>query len=115
MRKGLTRGIFSFLCLAVLFVGNLSAVIASTDIEDSCLECFKNGDFGLFTQEELRTKYNIQRQPAHKDYSKSIWKMLLKFQIKTQAELFETISEKNHKEVQVFRDELRKFLQEGIK
>lgn len=85
------------------------------DIEDSCLECFKNGDFGLFTQEELRTKYNIQRQPAHKDYSKSIWKMLLKFQIKTQAELFETISEKNHKEVQVFRDELRKFLQEGIK
>ena len=43
MRKVLTRGIFSFLCLAVLLVWNSGVARAYPDIEDGCLAChFEN-------------------------------------------------------------------------
>jgi hypothetical protein len=43
MRKVLTRGIFSFLCLAVLLAWNSGVARAYPDIEDGCLAChFEN-------------------------------------------------------------------------
>jgi plastocyanin len=43
MRKLLTRGIFSFLCLAVLCLWNSSIALALPNIEDGCLDCHLSG------------------------------------------------------------------------
>jgi ABC-type dipeptide/oligopeptide/nickel transport system ATPase component len=85
------------------------------DIEDECLNFFKSGKFGTFTKQDLKEKYNVQREPTHKDYSKSIWKMLLKHKIRTKHELFELISNQKAEEVEVFRNQLRGFLNNSSK
>ena len=79
------------------------------DIEDECLEIFNKGEFGIFSEQELKEKYNVQRQPTHKDYSKSIWKMLLKYKIRTKYEIFELLSN-NREEVEIFKKQLSDFL-----
>ena len=79
------------------------------DIEDECLEIFNKGEFGIFPEQELKEKYNVQRDPTHKDYSKSIWKMLLKHKIKTKYEIFEILSN-NREEVEIFKKQLSDFL-----
>jgi len=79
------------------------------DIEDECLEFFNKGEFGLFSEQELKEKYNIQREPTHKDYSKSIWKMLIKNNIQTKYQIFEILSN-NKKEVKLFKQQLSNFL-----
>jgi hypothetical protein len=43
MRKVLTRGIFGFLCLAVLFMWNADGVLANSEIEAGCLDCHFSG------------------------------------------------------------------------
>ena len=43
MRKVLTRGIFSFLCLAVLFMWNADVARSYSEIEDGCLDCHLSG------------------------------------------------------------------------
>lgn len=80
------------------------------DIEDSCLESFKNNEFGVFSEADLKEKFNVQRNPAHKDYSKSIWQMLIKYKIKTKDEIFETISDTKVAEVEKFKETLYTFL-----
>lgn len=77
------------------------------DIEDSCLECFKQNKFGTFSDNDLKTKYNVQKNPEHKDYSKSIFKMLISCKIKTKYEIFDAIY---MDEVNVFREILCSFL-----
>ena len=76
---------------------------------DECLELFNNGEFGVFSEQELKEKYNVQREPTHKDYSKSIWKMLLKYKIQTEYEIFEILSN-NREDVKVFKKHLSDFL-----
>lgn len=80
------------------------------DIEDSCLECFNENKFGTFSENDLKTKYNVQRQPSHNDYSKSIWKMLVKNNIKTSQEIFQIISENKLEEIECFKQKLCNFL-----
>jgi hypothetical protein len=85
------------------------------DIEDECLKLFNSGKFGVFTEQDLKEKYNVQREPTHKDYSKSIWNMLLKYQIRTKDELFEIISNQKEKEVEAFKNQLIEFLNSSSK
>jgi len=82
------------------------------DIEDCILEEFKNEKFGTFTKEELKNpkKYNIQRDPNHKDYSKSIYKMLINKGIKSQKELFDFLTKKEIEKVGQFKNNLICFL-----
>jgi len=85
------------------------------DIEDECLNFFISGAFGTFTEQDLKEKYNIQREPTNKDYSKSIWKMLLKHKIRTKHELFEFISNQQEEEVKAFKNHLSGFLNNSSK
>ena len=82
------------------------------DIEDMVLECFKEDLFGVFNNEDLKNskKYNIQRSPSHKDYSKSIYKMLLKYKLKSKKEIFDIISNTKREEVDMFKQKLIRFL-----
>ena len=82
------------------------------DIEDVVLEKFRKDEFGRFTEEDLKDpkKYNVQRAPKHKDYSKSIYKMLLKYNITTEHRIFENIISSNKLEVSEFKNNLLAFL-----
>ena len=85
-----------------------------SDIEDYCLECFNNKEFGIYSQEELKIQFNLQKKPGATNYSKSLYKQVL-LKVKTQREIFEYISEKENEYVEQFRADLIGFLQEGNK
>jgi len=85
------------------------------DIEDFFLECFYTGSFshlGDFSQENLKNpkKYNVQRKYTHKDYSKSIYTMFLSKKLLSENEIFQFITDKKPDEVEIFRQELLRFL-----
>jgi len=82
------------------------------DIEDIVLEKFEQNEFGIFTKEELKdpAKYNVQRASGHKDYSKSIYKMLLKCKIITEHRIFDEIISSNKETVAEFKSILLTFL-----
>jgi ABC-type dipeptide/oligopeptide/nickel transport system ATPase component len=84
-------------------------------IEDFFLECFSQGDFnslGNFSEENLKNPkiYNVQRKSTHKHYSKSIYDMFIRKEILTEHEIFKFLSDKKFDEVNLFKEQLVKFL-----
>ena len=56
---------------------------------------------------------NVQRKATHKDYSKSIFKVLVKYKIKSEIEIFKIISDREVDKVEEIKQQLLTFLNES--
>ncbi|WP_419765389.1 MAG: AAA family ATPase [Arcobacter sp.] len=78
-------------------------------IEKDFFEYFKSGEFGSFSDEQLRS-YNFQGTLNDRKSGKKIYEMFINNKLKSEKEIFDFLCLKNKAEVQIFKDKLVDFL-----
>jgi len=80
-------------------------------IEKDFFEYFKSGEFGSFSDEQLRS-YNFQGTLGDRKAGKKIYEMFINNKLKSEKEIFDFLCSKKQAEVQMFKDKLVRFLNE---
>ena len=78
-------------------------------IEKDFFEYFKNGEFGEFSDEQLRS-YNFQGSLEDRKAGKKIYEMFIKNKLKSEKEIFDFLCSKNECKVEEFKETLVNFL-----
>ncbi|MCD6653266.1 MAG: AAA family ATPase [Sulfurovum sp.] len=78
-------------------------------IEKDFFEYFKNGEFGKFSDEQLRS-YNFQGTLEDRKAGKKIYEMFINNKLKSEKEIFDFLCSKNETKVEEFKDNLVEFL-----